>query len=270
MSSGGSDILEKINKDIEKTGFPLEINVMKILLNSGLNVIPQFHYVDPDEGKDRTIDFYCFKAIEVKSEWYEMFRISLFIECKNIVEKPWILFSIKKNMYMNIPKTSLFYLHYLGNNLPYNEQIMLEDLALKTHYTSDRIAINHFIAFKNDRKKDEGKDLINEALNQTTKALKYERGNISRFNEKLSKSKKFNNLILFYPIIICDGNLYEYKVENDVLSPVDYILYQRSGSLEIENSITDIIKLSYLPEFLKKFASESDKIKEILESVLRD
>jgi len=51
-----NDIIKQICKDLQKSGYPLEISVMKLLMQFDWKVIPQHYYVDPDESKGRTLD----------------------------------------------------------------------------------------------------------------------------------------------------------------------------------------------------------------------
>ena len=67
MDKKGKDLIERVRCDLQKSGFPLEIEVMKLLMRFDWRVIPQHYYVDPDEGKGRSLDFSCVKRVEVHS-----------------------------------------------------------------------------------------------------------------------------------------------------------------------------------------------------------
>jgi len=81
---------EKILSDLERSGYPLEINATSILESNGWNVINQEGYFDLESNKWRTIDIIATKNIALPSlSAYERLHISLIIECKKS-DKPWV------------------------------------------------------------------------------------------------------------------------------------------------------------------------------------
>ncbi|MEE4562925.1 MULTISPECIES: hypothetical protein [Paenibacillus] len=50
------NIIKKIQEEINKTGFPLELRVSKLLKNRGYFVNHSAYHIDEDEGKSREID----------------------------------------------------------------------------------------------------------------------------------------------------------------------------------------------------------------------
>ena len=90
------DIFEnKIKKDIEKSGLPLEIDVNYILNQKGWNVRNQVSFFDQTENKHRPIDIMASKLIEVKSPGLDRLNVTLIIECKKSV-KPWVFYTVPK------------------------------------------------------------------------------------------------------------------------------------------------------------------------------
>jgi len=90
------DEVEFIKKEIEKTGFPLEIEISSILKKGGWNVMHSSPYLDEDEGKWREINIKAYKSMDERSDGKSIkpFRltIALIIECKKSEESAWILF----------------------------------------------------------------------------------------------------------------------------------------------------------------------------------
>ena len=82
--TAGSDLPDKILADMKKSGYPLEIKTLKILLERGLNIIPQYHYIDPTKGLSRSVDFLCVKSFGLDSQWFSSFSAHMVIECKKL------------------------------------------------------------------------------------------------------------------------------------------------------------------------------------------
>jgi hypothetical protein len=79
---------KRIIKDLEKSGYPLEIYTTSVLESKGWEVINQDGYLDAEEGKWRTIDISAFMRIELPySSVYRVLHLTLIIECKKS-EKP--------------------------------------------------------------------------------------------------------------------------------------------------------------------------------------
>lgn len=83
------NVIEKILKDMDEQGFPLEVRVTEILKTHGWHVHNQEAYFDAETGKQRTVDIVSIKdarTFEVESrkkyvhDWD--FQVRLFVECK--------------------------------------------------------------------------------------------------------------------------------------------------------------------------------------------
>jgi hypothetical protein len=83
-----SDIENKVQKIIEKSGHDFHSKVSKELIDSGWDVIDNHYYNDPDSGKSREIDIIAQKYYTVPNgvfnDGQEKITIKLFIECKYI------------------------------------------------------------------------------------------------------------------------------------------------------------------------------------------
>lgn len=60
-------IEDEIIEEIEKTGFPLELRVSKLLQDKGYYVANNLYFVDRDEGKGREIDARALKNFRGES-----------------------------------------------------------------------------------------------------------------------------------------------------------------------------------------------------------
>ena len=88
-----NDFIEKIKKDLGKSGFGSELNVRRILQDNGWSISGGSAYFDKDEEKSREIDAIAHRSSLVRHEEQCLVFNSflLFIEVKK-TEKPWVVF----------------------------------------------------------------------------------------------------------------------------------------------------------------------------------
>jgi len=248
------DLIKKIRRDLEKSGYPLEINVMKLLMQFDWNIIPQHYYVDPDEDKGRSLDFYCVKRVEIKSPYLDALRFILLIECKKTA-KNWVFFVTSKPF--SEKKLLGFVEYYAKMHITSKEPGISIDEALKySHYLNyNKVAINHYIPFKSEGQKDN----LYEAIQQVLKALIDDRNYLEE-----NYDIPTNYLCSFYfPIIVTDRQMFLYDIETDEISYADQVLYFRSGiSRWLEPFLIDITTFKEAPALLKEINYEIMKIKE--------
>ena len=88
--------IEFIREEIERSGFPLEIDIASTLKNNGWDVLYSPSYFDLDEGKWREIDIKAYKSFDCTSvgESIKPYRLSLalILECKKSEEYSWAFF----------------------------------------------------------------------------------------------------------------------------------------------------------------------------------
>lgn len=97
----GKNKIEFIKEEIEKSGFPLEIEMASILEKDGWEVLPSSYYLDKDEKKWREIDIKAYKSIDQSSdsksiEPYHL-SLALIIECKMSKKYAWVFFPWLRN-----------------------------------------------------------------------------------------------------------------------------------------------------------------------------
>lgn len=88
--------IEFVKEEVEKSGFPLEIEIASILEKDGWEVLPSSPYLDKDEKKWREIDIKAYKSIDQASdsksiEPYHL-SLALIIECKRSKKYAWVFF----------------------------------------------------------------------------------------------------------------------------------------------------------------------------------
>lgn len=85
------DSLTSVQEWIRKQGYPLEFHVANKLLSSGFHVTQSYYVSDINKvDTNREIDI-------VASVEYEKIKATLIIECKYTISKPWIIFSSLAN-----------------------------------------------------------------------------------------------------------------------------------------------------------------------------
>lgn len=257
-----SEETKRILADLKRRGYPLEIEVFKILANLDWTIIPQSYYVDPETRKGRTVDFGCFKRIDVSSPWFDVLRFSLFIECKHISDKSWVFFTHgPPSEFKDELRGSMFVTFIQRTKKP---DMRRYDCLKHSHIlASKRFAIMHYTPFEKESK-DEKTDKLFEAYNQVLKALSYDRDSFDSF-QKIAPQYM---LSIYYPIVVCDGKLYEYQIDEkgDNIRPIERISYIISGVSRLnEQFVLDVMKKEYLQEFLQQIDKEVKEVKAELE-----
>lgn len=85
-----TDFNSKIITWLDEQGYPLEMRTAATLQKRGLRVFQSQYYSDPESEDSREIDIVAFKQKEINDV---LIRVSLVIECKLSIEKPWLLFT---------------------------------------------------------------------------------------------------------------------------------------------------------------------------------
>jgi len=219
-------------------------------------VTPQYHYKDPIEGKERSVDFLCWRGKNIQSKDYERFYVNLFVECKKLEDKQWVLFTMKDVIGRENPEE---YIQSVANSRYW---MMDFDVSLQIdilHYDKDiPVALNHYVPFNK-------KDSLYEALYQSINGL---------FSKKKYVTKElkgydfpdWHGYNMFIPIIVVDSNLYQYDIASDEMSEVDFLYYRTAGMGEIEEScIVEIMCKDKLDDYLFKLNEEIDQIRKFIE-----
>jgi len=257
MTEKKGDLIEQIRSDLQKSGFPLEIKVMKLLKQFDWRVIPQHYYVDPDEEKGRSLDFCCIKRVEVNSSYVDALRFIVLIECKKTKEN-WVFFVTRKSPLNEKMKLIMF--HPTMHIKFKKPRFPLIEAFRHSHYMNyKKVAINHYVPFKKKAEKDV-KDSFYEACQQVLKALIDDRICLERFD-----IPKLHLCSFYYPIIITDKPIIEYDIETDKISRKNRILYSREGiSRWLEPFRIDVLRFEAAHSLLKEINDEMQKITEYL------
>jgi len=260
---------ENMIEKIKKSGYPLEIEVTLMLQSNGWHVSNQQGYIDPETNTWRATDILATKNVELSSQAvYQTIYLVLIIECKKI-EYPWVFWCRDKESLGIFDPLVVFGLIKFDSKPPLHP-INFENFVNCFHYYSsdfNKVAVISYEPFKKSESKN--KDVIFESKVQVIKALSGQRRLIRNFlqmteniEESKPKSKPFNPIYIYYPLIIADGNLFEmeFKDKETKLTEVNYIQYLTSfinystpiSSKEqlTETYLIDIMKIDFLEKYL--------------------
>jgi hypothetical protein len=272
---------EKIIEKIEKSGYPLEIKVALTLQSKGWHVLNQQGYIDPETNKWRAIDILATKSVELSESIYQTISLVLIIECKKI-ESPWVFWCRDKEPLRIFDPLAAFGLIKLDSKPPFHP-LDFENFIDCFHYYSS--GFNKVAVISYEPLRESGKEVIFEAKVQVIKSLSAWRRLINNFLsmrkniEKLKpKSKPFNPIYVYYPLIIVDGNLFEmeFKDEEIKLTEVDYIQYLTSfihystislGEQVTETYLIDIMKIDFLKKYLDIIEKKAQQFANRLPSI---
>ena len=86
-------MIDKIIKDLEKSGFSTELRARQIFIDSGWSVSAGYGYLDKDEDKSREIDIVATRVLGLK-HGDKKYTHSEFHVCGEVKksEKPWVVF----------------------------------------------------------------------------------------------------------------------------------------------------------------------------------
>lgn len=238
-----NDEKRNILKEINKTGFALELRISKFLQDNGYHAANNLYYIDQDEGKGREVDMRALKNYEFKKDGKSYFiRHCLLIECKRSTEKPWVVFTSPQTVY----DRNYFTLHCRGvkKSIWWKEHGVPEKLA-EIHPFSiyERRGRSFFEPFKNS----EGGVTIYKSLITSVKAAI-----ATRNNEFAAKS---SCICFYYPVVIFEGKLYEAylddknEIEAQETDSAMVSFYYESPKYQDERFIVPIVTEQFLPTF---------------------
>jgi hypothetical protein len=268
----GEDTLEHyIIGKVKKSGYPLEIEISNSLENERFVVFNTQYYFDEEAQQGRDIDIYAL-PIEPDPDRAKLLplimRTDLAIECKRSETHAWVLYTRPR-----IPMSSIYMGGQFRTTVPKPESFSTESFeffvqqqCLALHYDKfERIAIAYDEIKKKKMDKGAGKEGKNgssrreifEATNQLVKFACYETHHDYDRAMELSKTSSLEFVMIFFPIIVFDGDLFEvFLVSGEpTLKRRNHMLlethYRCPYCGEVESFTVDIVHRSYFNEFLR-------------------
>jgi len=268
-----NDFIERVKKDIKKTGFPLEIEVSSILKKFGWEVQNQAFYLDEQENKPRTIDVIASKFVAVRSEYFTNYNTYLVIECKKS-KHPWLFYTTqsplrKEHSPLIVKGVALSQIMAKVNTPKFHEQI--NSLASKSHYFSPKYYRDRRIYTTRDGiipyeplTKGRGKQIVT-AKNQVLKATQYWLTLLRGFFDEIPKVTsgeipELHPFLVVYPVIVFEGRLLEYVLEEGdfKISETEYVRYIIDKAPFTH--VIEVVRKDFFKEYLWILKREIDTI----------
>jgi len=210
MSEKRRKLEDHIREVIQRTGYPLEIEVSDILEKDWV-VFNNVPYLDEDENKTRTIDIYAINYSELEqfvSIGKPVFFVStpLLVECKRSDTHVWVFFTRPNSTPGFGNGQTLDFLQVFTKG----KKKFLDELL--DFFRSDKLHYNRFsrLAHTYAEVKIQGqsseKQEIFEASNQLMKFVSYE---MRKESERIAGDVSNRNFSFLFPVIAFDGMIYE-------------------------------------------------------------
>lgn len=259
------EFTDKILQEIEKSGFPLELEIIEILRNSGSLTFPNISFQD-ENGLSHEIDIFSIIFDEKYERKSGACGIQLLVECKKTDKYPWIFFDEGYN-----PLTDAF---GVGSKIDYSTDILIKEEkfnpleGMYNSYLSGHHFNNlnfpktrtHFEAFK----KPNEQTTIYKAITNIFSGRKFLSDWFSKTEVKDGgKGRTFLN----HFVIVLDGLLLYAAKENTSfnIQEVNHLLLLTFDTQEnkhtglLDNEIViDVIKKEYFPEYLKLLKKDAE------------
>lgn len=266
-----SDKYKKIKDDIEKTGFLTELLVLAKFLENGWDTVGNQIYTDLDSQKGREIDVFAEKQISSPDEEGNIIiRLNLIIEIKKVTKNHWVIFTtpnqkeehIGWNMLYggsNLEESKLEFVYGKYVNLPiFPLDFLTEDKYFKQ---GKRFGRSFHEAFKTPQETSKVyTSLLGACKASWHEYLKY--GKDHYFEKKEWDDEMTVNLDIIIPLIILEGELYEYYLDENLerqLEEVDFVpVHFKYSSMNYKGKFDSdidfyplIIRFDYLGTFIK-------------------
>jgi len=252
---------------MEKSGFPLEIEVGSLFSNRSWGVNHQRIFFDDDDKKNRYVDLSAHKTIHQKFHKFDRLSYTVICECKKS-DKPWVFYTPPTDSLTKTKDLStLAYLKYVsGPSSNFKEPYIL----YHNHYVSkdplDRIGQAYYLAFAGEpnKRKSLGYDQVYEAINQVLKATIF---SVQRMKGTMSLIPYA--LIVYYQLIVLEGKLFQYTLSDKheaQLEPASYVKnnvdYLVSPTVEgwTDRFLIDVVTKEFLPTYLDWLDEEMETL----------
>lgn len=201
MSADNIENLEqKVEKWINTEGYPLEFQTARAFRRAGFRVLQGYYTRDDPSGTPREIDVYASTDLLIDDL---LLRVSLVIECKYAIEKPWIIFTSSASSIAPTACIAQTISSKLGHACLW---CLAGDASLKDNYffvAPDSPGFNAVQAFA---KKNE-QDRVYSSLQSVISAAYSEAKSSDSIHKDITKMPRFCHIL--FPTISIDGQLFE-------------------------------------------------------------
>lgn len=255
--------IRKIRDYILKSGFPSEIEVGNILRKRGWLAINQLPYLDKSSEKIRAVDLFAMK-LGLPSP---MLGISLLIECKKSEQHEWVFHTQRKigEFFPALATIADFLKNLQKPPIADKLKTLAAVDSLRYLFGMKSAALEVLDKFSGLHVLDKNiktgivcvvpssKDDFFEATQQINSAL-----------ESMVENTKSS---IVFPVIVFDGELYEFYQENNEIKvlPTNHVQFISFGKNRAVFLI-DIVKKSYFSEFLTLIERDFQIFKDFIEA----
>jgi len=241
---------EKLLEDIQKTGFPLELNIANKFMENNWSIKHSAYYIDKDEKKGREIDLNSSIYLNEKiQDTYIEIVFSLIIEIKKATSKPWVIFTTERDERIENILTK----NIVSSGFNIETPTIFGVFHNKGTKLNDKIGRSFYEGFSGNGSRDD----IYKALAGTIKALHH-------FKESSSAHDKTTDRLIEYfePIIVVDGNLFEAYIDDKdkinlqeaeyIQAEFEYLSPNYNNEYDYTTNYVHIMKTEYLDTFIKE------------------
>jgi hypothetical protein len=158
-STMSDDLLKKVTKAIEATGFPLELETATIARRLGWHDFHSVEYEDPDTGKIRELDLLLYRLVNQR-------RIELRVSCKSSSNKQFVFFARNMNYIRCVGDLKITPVVDAGDE----HRSIPQPLKGLPCFSAERDAVNYTV-FSGERVDREAKALLRDALLSTVTSI---------------------------------------------------------------------------------------------------
>lgn len=265
---------DKIIQEIEKSGFPIELEIVEKLRETNILTFPNISFQDTNNIVHE-IDILAI-IFDEKHEWGNgPTGIQLLAECKKTEKYPWVFFSEGYNPLSDIYGVGSkidYSTDILVNGESFNPLLSMYNSYLSGHHFTDLNlpkSRTHFEAFK----KPNEPTAIYKAINSIFHGRKFVNG---WFEAKGEKKEREGRTFLNHFAIILDGQLLlaQKHQKTFIVDEVNHILLLAFDTQEnihsglLDNEIViDVIKKEYFPSYLKLLKKDAELLNKHLKQL---
>lgn len=249
MPESCSDLAERIRKDIQRSGIPLEFHVLNICSTKNTGRMPGLRY--EFQGQSRELDLLAFfEEISLnrrEDATLQHTATDLIIECKKRADKPWVFISTPSysfsTMMYHLQYTSEYDLYFAKKQL---HPLLTQIFAGLTHnyYADGAIprCTSYYEAFKDPNQPSD----IYKAIDNVISYMLFKRA------YRLETREEFGTFSEFYlPIVVLDGTLFEASISADTIDVVERPHIQLRTFHRESIYVVDIVTRDYFASFFQ-------------------
>ena len=254
--------------EIQRTGYPLEIEISE-LLDQNWHVFNNQPYLDEDENKTREIDIYASHK-NVKAQISEKTNIlvstDIVLECKKSNTHAWVFFTRPRleRLGFGQDQTTDFLEAWSKGKKKFLDRL---PLPFDLHYnTPSRIAYTYAEVKLRGDSSGRGESSEREIFEASNQLMKYAAYDINQRQEKMRDNSSGRDVVFLFLAIVLDGLIYEATSKKGIIKLRErsrIILrstrYSKSKAGMSRYNI-DVVTRSYFPQYIKMIDDEVNSI----------